>query len=69
MQTLAELKAWEDEVWRERGRLNETINEVERLHAEREVMAAFRFLRERVMAVGKRRLELAIQVAHAERSG
>lgn len=64
---LEELRAREDEVRREWEWLNETINEIARVHADNEQVSVFRLLHEQAMAVGRRRLELCIEIAETER--
>ena len=62
-QTLSELRARADEIGREWERLHRAINEVARIHAEENVVAAFRVLHDMAMAVGQRRLELDLLIA------
>ena len=61
--TLPELRARADEIAREWERLHGAINEVARIHAEENVVAAFRVLHDLAMAVGQRRLELELLIA------
>ena len=61
--TLPELRARADEIGREWERLHGAINEVARIHAEENVVAAFRVLHDMAMAVGQRRLELELLIA------
>ena len=61
--TLPELRARADEIAREWERLHGAINEVARIHAEENVVAAFRVLHDMAMAVGQRRLELELLIA------
>jgi hypothetical protein len=61
--TLPELRARADEIAREWERLHRAINEVARIHAEENVVSAFRVLHDMAMAVGQRRLELELLIA------
>ena len=61
--TLSELRARADEIGKEWERLHRAINEVARIHAEENIVAAFRVLHEMAMAVGQRRLELELLIA------
>ena len=60
---LIELRARADEIGKEWERLHGAINEVARIHAEKNVVAAFRVLHDMAMAVGQRRLELDLPIA------
>ena len=62
-QTLPELRARADEISREWERLHGAINEVARIHAENNVVEAFRVMHDMAMAVGQRRLELDLLIA------
>jgi len=64
--TLAELRAREDEVAREWEWLHEAVNLVARARAEDEADNAFRLLQQQSIAVGQRRVELRLRMAELE---
>lgn len=64
--TIAELKAREDEVEREWEWLHEAVNLVARTRADSETDNAFRLLQQQAMAVGRRRVELRLRMAELE---
>ena len=66
MEGLAELQAREDELAREWHWLNDTLNKVARVRAEQGEPHAFRLLQAQAMAVGQRRIELSVRIAHLE---
>ena len=66
MDSIAELRAREDEVAREWEWLNEAINRVARARAEDETDNAFRLLQQQAVAVGQRRVELRLRMAALE---
>lgn len=65
-ETIAELRAREDEVAREWAWLHEAVNRVARARAEDEADNAFRLLQQQAMAVGQRRVELRLKMAELE---
>ena len=67
MESLAELRAREEEVGREWQWLHDALNTVARVRAEQGDAAAFRLLQEQAMRVGQRRVELRMQMAALER--
>jgi len=66
MESLAELRAREEEVAREWQWLHETLNEVARVHAQYGDAAAFRLMQAQAMKVGQRRIELSLRIATME---
>ena len=68
MDTIAELRAREDEVAREWEWLHEAINLVARAKAEDETDNAFRLLQHQAMIVGQRRVELRLRMVALEAS-
>ena len=66
METLAELKAREQEVEREWSWLHDALNEIARVRAEQGDAAAFRLMQQQAMRVGQRRIELWMQMAALE---
>ena len=66
MESLAELRAREEEVGREWQWLHDALNTVARVRAEQGDAAAFRLLQEQAMRVGQRRVELRMQMAALE---
>lgn len=67
MQSLAELRAREQEVEREWQWLHDTLNEIARVRAEQGDVQAFRLMQHQAMRVGQRRVELRLQMAELER--
>ena len=67
MESLAELRAREEEVGREWQWIHEALNTVARVRAEHGDAVAFRLLQEQAMRVGQRRVELRMQMAALER--
>jgi hypothetical protein len=67
MDSLAELRAREEEVGREWQWLHDALNTVARVRAEQGDAAAFRLLQQQAMRVGQRRVELRVQMAALER--
>ena len=65
-ETLAELRAREQEISREWQGLHDTLNNVARAMAHQEDARAFRLLHAQAMAVGQRRVEMAIRIAELE---
>jgi hypothetical protein len=63
MQSIAELKAREEELEREWLWLVEALNTVARARAEQADAAAFRLMQHQAMRVGQRRVELRFQTA------
>ena len=66
MESLAELRAREEEIGREWQWLHDALNTVARVRAEQGDSAAFRLLQEQAMRVGQRRVELRMQMAALE---
>jgi hypothetical protein len=66
MESLAELRAREEEVVREWQWLHETLNTVARVRAENGDAAAFRLMQAQAMRVGQRRIELSMRIASLE---
>ena len=66
MESLAELRAREEEVGRERQWLHDALNTVARVRAEHGDAVAFRLLQQQAMRVGQRRVELRMQMAALE---
>jgi hypothetical protein len=69
METLAELRAREEEVEREWQWLHDTINDVARARADQKELAAVRLLHDHAMRVGQRRIELRLKMAAIEGPG
>jgi hypothetical protein len=65
-ETLAELRAREEEVGREWERINDTLNTIAGTRAEQGDAAAFRILQRQAMEVGQRRIELRMKMAKLE---
>jgi hypothetical protein len=63
MTTLAELKAREEELERERRWLVDALNTVARARAEQGDAAAFRLMQHQAMRVGQRRVEVRLRMA------
>ena len=69
MQSIAELKAREEELGREWLWLVNALNTVARAQAQHGDAAAFRLMRHQAMRVGQRRVELRLQmVQHSKLS-
>jgi hypothetical protein len=66
METVAELRAREQEVAREWQWLHEALNTVARVRAENGDAAAFRLMQSQAMRVGQRRIELSLRIAEME---
>jgi hypothetical protein len=66
MESLAELRAREQEVAREWQWIHDALNAVARARAEQGDAAAFRLLQEQAMRVGQRRVELRLAMAELE---
>jgi hypothetical protein len=66
MDTLAELRAREEEVAREWHWLHEALNEVARVRAENGDAAAFRLMQGQAMRVGQRWIQLSLRIASME---
>jgi hypothetical protein len=67
MQSIAELKAREQELEREWLWLVEALNTVARARAEQGDAAAFRLMQHQAMRVGQRRVELRLQMEQHRR--
>ena len=65
-ESLAELRAREDEVGREWKWLVDALNEVARERAEKGEVQAFRLMQHQAMRVGQRRVELQMEMARLE---
>jgi hypothetical protein len=66
MESLAELRAREDEIAREWQWLHETLNEVARVRAEDGDAEAFRLMQAQAMRVGQRRIEIGMRIVELE---
>ena len=66
MESVAELRAREQEVAREWQWLHEALNTVARVRAENSDAAAFRLMQSQAMRVGQRRIELSLRIAEME---
>jgi hypothetical protein len=68
MDGLAELRARQQEIEREWQWLHDALNTVARARARAEQgdAAAFRLMQQQAMAVGQRRVEIQIKMAHLE---
>jgi hypothetical protein len=60
---LSELRAREEELAREWEWLNDTLNEVARARSEQADAKAFRLMQRHAMAVGQRRVEVALRMS------
>ena len=69
MESLAELRAREEEVAREWQWLHDALNEVARVRAENGDADAFRLMQAQAMRVGQRRIDLSIRIAAIEGPG
>lgn len=69
MDSLAELRAREEEVAREWQWLHDALNEVARVRAENGDAEAFRLMQRQAMRVGQRRIDLSMQIAAIEGPG
>ena len=67
MESLAELRAREEEVAREWQWIHDALNTVARVRAEHGDAVAFRLFQEQAMRVGQRRVELRLAMADLER--
>lgn len=65
-QSLAELRAREEEVAREWEWLQDALNKVARTRAGEDEVHAFRLLQHQAVAVGQRRVELQMEMARLE---
>jgi len=65
-ESLAELRAREEEVAREWQWLHDALNHVARVRAEQGDAHAFRLLQHQAMTVGQRRVELRLRMAQLE---
>lgn len=66
MESLAELRAREDEVVREWRWLNETLNEIARAWADNGDAKVFRLMQAQAMVVGQRRIEISMRIAEIQ---
>ena len=66
MDGLAELRTRAQEIEREWQWLHDVLNTVARARAEQGDAAAFRLMQQQAMAVGQRRVEIQIKMAHLE---
>jgi hypothetical protein len=66
MESLAELRAREDEVVREWRWLHETLNEIARAWADNGDAKAFRLMQAQAMVVGQRRIEISMRIAEIQ---
>lgn len=67
MESRAELRAREAEVAREWHWLHDALNTVARVRAENGDAAAFQLMQAQAMRVGRRRVELSLQIAQLEK--
>ena len=67
MESLAVLKAHEEEIGREWERLHQVINSVAQVRAENRNVQTFRILQEQCRIVGQRRVEAQMRLAEAQR--
>ena len=68
METLAELKAREQEVEREWSWLHDTLNAIARVRADEGETQAFRLMQQQAMRVGQRRVEIMLRIAQTQRA-
>ena len=68
METLAALRAREEELEREWQWLHDTLNEVARVRAEHGDAQAFRLMQQQALRVGQRRVQLQIKMAELDGS-
>lgn len=66
-ESIAELRAREEEIGREWQWLHDALNAVARARAEQGDAAAFRLMQQQAMRVGQRRVELRMKLAELER--
>jgi len=66
MESLAELRAREQEIEREWHWLHDTLNEVARVRAENGDAAAFRLMQAQAMRVGQRRIDISMRIAEIQ---
>ena len=69
MESLAELRAREQEVGREWQWLHDALNTVARVRVEQGDAQAFRLMQQQAIRVGQRRVELRMAISQLERSG
>lgn len=67
MESLAELRAREEELGREWQWLNDALNTVARARVEQGDTVAFRLMQQQAMRIGQRRVELRLAMAALER--
>ena len=67
MESLAVLRAREEEIGREWERLHQVINSVAQVRAENRNVQTFRILQEQCRIVGQRRVEAQMRLAEAQR--
>lgn len=67
MESLAELRAREQEVGREWQWLHDALNAVARARTEQGDAAAFTLMQQQAMRIGQRRVELRMKMAELER--
>lgn len=65
-ESLAELRAREEEVGREWQWIHDALNTIARVRAEHGDAAAFRLMQQQAMRVGQRRVELRMKLAALE---
>lgn len=65
-ESLAELRAREEEVGREWQWIHDALNTIARVRAEHGDAAAFRLMQQQAMRVGQRRVELRMKLAAME---
>ena len=65
-ESLAELRAREEEVGREWQWIHDALNTIARVRAEQGDAAAFRLMQDQAMRVGQRRVELRMKLAALE---
>ncbi len=63
MESLAELRAREQEVAREWQWLHDALNTVARVRAENGDVEAFRLMQAQAMRIGQRRIDLSMRIA------
>ena len=69
MDSLAQLRAREQEVGREWQWLHDALNTIARVRAKQGDAHAFRLMQQQAMRVGQRRVELRMAMSQLERSG
>ena len=65
-ESLAQLRAREEEVGREWQWIHDALNTIARVRAEQGDAAAFRLMQDQAMRVGQRRVELRMKLATLE---